>query len=107
MTALILALAGTAATFLIGLLTVWLNDRASMRTLVTQNNQTIVDNLQEERSDIKSDLNHVKRQVSALLMESRYKDDYINVLRDHIQTEKGPPPPAYPVALLRIASEGL
>lgn len=91
----------------IGLLGVWLNDRTAMRRLVQDSNRQLVDNLQEERVEIKRDLQQLKRQVSALLLQGRYKDDYINMLRAHIELRKPPPAPAYPAGLLNIASEGL
>jgi uncharacterized protein YoxC len=65
------------------------------------------DSLQEEKHEIKTDVSHLKRQVTGLLLEGRYKDDYINELRSHIELRKPPPPPHYPPQLLRIASEGL
>lgn len=104
------ALVGTAGVILaavIGLIGVWLSDRTQMRRLVADANQALVDNLQEERQNIKRDLEMVKRQVAGLLLQGRYKDDYINVLRSHIEQGKPPPPPEYPKALLHIASEGL
>lgn len=63
------------------------------------------DSLTDERTTIKADVGHLKQQVSGLLLQGRYKDDYINTLRSHIELDKGPPPPGYPVGLLRIASE--
>lgn len=98
---------GVVVAACLGLLGVWLSDRAVYRKMVADANQTLVENLQEERTEIKRDLAVVKRQVAMLMLQGRYKDDYINVLRDHIERELGPPPPAYPPALLRIASEGL
>lgn len=65
------------------------------------------DSLTAEKSQIKEDVAHLKHQVSALMLQGRYKDDYINTLRAHIELGKPPPPPAYPISLLRIASEGL
>lgn len=65
------------------------------------------DSLQHEKEDIKLDVATLKRQVTGLLLEGRYKDDYINELRSHIELRKPPPPPHYPPQLLRIASEGL
>lgn len=92
---------------LAGLVGVWLNDRTAMRRLVQDSNKQLVDNLQEERVEIKRDLQQLKRQVSALLLQGRYKDDYINMLRAHIELRKPPPAPSYPDGLLNIASEGL
>lgn len=89
----------------LGLAGVWLSDRTAMRKLVVNANQRLVDNLQEERQAIKRDLEQLKRQVAVLLLQGRYKDDYINMLRSHIEEGKGPPPPSYPQGLLRI--EGL
>lgn len=65
------------------------------------------DSLTEDKSQIKADVSQLKHQVSALLLQGRYKDDYINALRSHIEQGKPPPPPSYPHALLRIAAEGL
>lgn len=65
------------------------------------------DTLAEDKATIKEDVAALKRQVTALLLESRYKDDYINELRAHIESGKPPPPPHYPPQLLRIATEGL
>lgn len=107
MTAAIIATAGVIIAACLGLLGVWLSDRTSMKKLVADSNQALVDNLQEERQTIKRDLDQVKRQVAGLLLQGRYKDDYINELRSHIEQGKPPPPPGYPAALLRIASEGL
>lgn len=78
-----------------------------MRKLVADANQSLVDNLQEERQAIKRDLDQLKRQVAGLLLQGRYKDDYINELRSHIEQGKPPPPPNYPQGLLRIANEGI
>lgn len=91
----------------LALLGVWLSDRTAMKKLVADANDKLVDNLQEERSAIKADVAVLKRQVGGLLLQGRYKDDYINMLRDHIEKKKGPPPPGYPTELLHIAMEGL
>lgn len=107
MTIAVIGSGGVVVAALLGLLGVWLSDRASYKKLIADNNQSLVDNLQEERREIKRDLATVKKQVGLLLMQGRYKDDYINVLRDHIERELGPPPPGYPPQLLHIASEGL
>jgi UDP-N-acetyl-D-mannosaminuronate dehydrogenase len=92
---------------LLGLVGVWLSDRTQMKKMATDANARLVDNLQEERQQIKRDLELVKKQVSGLLLQGRYKDDYINELRSHIEQGKPPPPPSYPLGLLRIATEGL
>lgn len=105
MTIALVTTIGVVAAAGLGLLGVWLSDRTAMRKLVVHSNQQLVDNLQEERQSIKRDLEQLKRQVAVLLLQGRYKDDYINVLRTHIETGKGPPPPHYPAGLLRI--EGL
>lgn len=104
--AVIAALAGVVVAAF-GLFGVWLNDRTAMRRVVQESNAKLVDNLQEERIEIKRDLQQLKRQVSALLLQGRYKDDYINMLRAHIELRKPPPAPAYPAGLLNIATEGL
>lgn len=102
-----LATIGGAFAALAGLVGVWLNDRTAMRRMAQESNKQLVDNLQEERLEIKRDLQQLKRQVAGLLLQGRYKDDYINVLRSWIELRKGPPPPEYPAGLLTIASEGL
>jgi hypothetical protein len=90
-----------------GLVTVWVKDRREYQRLVLEANGRLVDQLQEERSEIKGQLTSVTRKVDILLLERRYSEDYINTLRSHINEGKGPPPPGYPPELLRIASEGL
>lgn len=67
----------------------------------------VYDNLQSEKTEIKDSVETLKREVAGLKLGGRYKDDYINALRSHIEQGKPPPPPAYPIGLLRIASEGL
>lgn len=42
-----------------------------------------------------------KAQIVILQGDNRVRDDYIEVLRRHIQLEKNPPPPAYPREMLR------
>lgn len=102
----IIGTVGVVIAAVLGLVGVWLSDRTQMRKLATDSNARLVDNLQEERQTIKRDLDTVKRQVAGLLLQGRYKDDYINELRSHIEQGKPPPPPSYPPGLLRIASEG-
>lgn len=101
------AVAGAIITAIAALTGVWINDRRNYQKLVLESNGKLVDQLQEERHEIKSDLRSVKGKVELLLLQGRYKDDYINVLRSHIETGKPPPPPGYPPELLRIAMEGL
>lgn len=101
----IIGAAGLIVAAALGLIGVWLSDRTAMRKLVSDANSRLVDNLQEERQAIKKDLAQLKRQVAMLMLQGRYKDDYINELRVHIESGKPPPPPAYPAGLLRI-SEG-
>lgn len=91
----------------LGLLGVWMNDRTAMRKLAQDSNSQLIDQLQQERTAIKRDVDMLKRQVAALLLQGRYKDDYINELRSHIEQGKPPPPPSYPAGLLHIAAEGL
>lgn len=67
----------------------------------------VYDNLQSEKTEIKDSVETLKREVAGLKLGGRYKDDYINTLRSHIEQGKPPPPPAYPIGLLRIAAEGL
>lgn len=107
MTVALVSSGGVVVAAVIALLGVWLSDRTAMRKLVAETNQQLVDNLQEERQNIKRDLEQLKHQVAMLLLQGRYKDDYINELRSHIEQGKPPPPPSYPAGLLRIASEGL
>jgi UDP-N-acetyl-D-mannosaminuronate dehydrogenase len=49
---------------LLGLVGVWLSDRTQMKKIATDANARLVDNLQEERQQIKRDLELVKKQVS-------------------------------------------
>lgn len=107
MTVMVLAPLGVVIAALVGLAGVWLSDRTQMKKLVSDANSVLVDNLQEERKEIKADLNQLKRHVGGLMLQGRYKDDYINELRAHIEAGNPPPPPTYPPGLLRIASEGL
>lgn len=107
MDATMIATLGGVAVAILGLVGVWLNDRTAMRKLVQDSNKQLVDNLQEERVEIKRDVQQLKRQVAALMLQGRYKDDYINTLRSHIELGKPPPAPSYPAGLLNIASEGL
>lgn len=107
MTGVVVTLIGVALTAAVGLLGVWMNDRAQMRSLVQSAHQALIDELQQERETIKQDLRRLKLKVDALLMERRYWEDYVNMLRAHISDGKPPPPPNYPEGLLRIASEGL
>lgn len=107
MSVAIVTTAGVIVAAMLGLIGVWLSDRTAMRKMIEQSNRQLVDNLQEERQEIKRDLATIKRQVAGLLLQGRYKDDYINELRSHIEQGKPPPPPSYPAGLLRIATEGL
>lgn len=107
MTVAIITTVGVILAAILGLIGVWLSDRTAMRRMVETSQQKLVDNLQEERQEIKRDLAVVKRQVGGLLLQGRYKDDYINELRAHIEQGKPPPPPSYPAGLLRLATEGL
>jgi len=103
----VIGAAGVVLAAVIGLLGVWRSDRTALQRVVTESNARLVDNLQEERQAIKRDVEQLKRQVSALLLQGRYKDDYINELRSHIEQGKPPPPPPYPAGLLRIVTEGI
>lgn len=107
MTIAVVSAAGFVLAAVIGLIGVWLSDRTQMKKLVQDANTRLVDNLQEERQAIKTDVAQLKRQVSGLLLQGRYKDDYINELRAHIEQGKPPPPPSYPKGLLHISTEGL
>lgn len=104
---IVAAIVTGALTLLGGLLTVWLNDRAQFRQLVTSGQDKQIERLDKERDEIKASLGHAHRKLDLVLLEGRYKDDYINSLRSHIEQGKPPPPPPYPEALLRIATEGL
>lgn len=68
--------------------------------------KSFLDQQARERESIRADVEKLKKQVANLGVQGRYKDDYINMLRSHIEEEKPPPPPSYPPALLRIAMEG-
>lgn len=91
----------------VGLVTVWINDRRNFQRLAIDANSKLVDQLQEERGEIKLTLVTVSHKVDMLMLQGRYKDDYINALRSHIEQGNPPPPPGYPPELLRIAMEGL
>lgn len=107
MSGLTATLVGVAISAVVGLVTVWINDRRAYKRLVSEQQQTLIDQLQEERKEIKDDVRHLRRMVDLALLQGHYKDDYINILRAHIEQRKPPPPPEYPAALLRIVSEGL
>lgn len=103
----LISAAGLVVAGVVGLVGVWISDRTQMKRMVSDANSVLVDNLQEERKEIKQDLQQLKRHVGGLMLQGRYKDDYINELRAHIEAGNPPPPPTYPPGLLRIASEGL
>lgn len=92
---------------LVAVVTVWVKDKRDYQTALMTANDKLIDQLQEERVAIKSDVAQLKNQVSGLLLQGRYKDDYINNLRSHIEQGNPPPPPNYPPELLRIGIEGL
>lgn len=92
---------------LVGIVTVWMKDKRDYQTALMAANDKLVDQLQEERSEIKDKLHRVSMKVDGLMLQGRYKDDYINSLRSHIEQGNPPPPPGYPPELLRIGVEGL
>jgi peptidoglycan hydrolase CwlO-like protein len=92
---------------IVGLVTVWIKDKRDYQSLIFTANDKLIDQLQEERGEIKDKLSRVAMKVDGLLLQGRYKDDYINALRSHIEQGNPPPPPNYPPELLRIGIEGL
>lgn len=82
----------------------WMNDRRTVQRAIFEGNRALVDNLQEERGELKERISVLENKVDMVLMQGRYKDDYINELRNHIETGKPPPPPNYPAALMGIAA---
>lgn len=90
-----------------GLITVWVKDKRDYQTAILGANDKLIDQLQEERNEIKEKLTRIAVKVDGLLLQARYKDDYINSLRSHIEQGNPPPPPGYPPELLRIGIEGL
>jgi peptidoglycan hydrolase CwlO-like protein len=106
-TPLLGSLIGALCAAVVGLITVWTKDKRDYQSLIMAANDKLIDQLQEERTEIKEKLARVSAKVDAVLLQGRYKDDYINMLRSHIEQGQPPPPPGYPPELLRIASEGM
>lgn len=99
----LIALSGTVATIFF----TWFKFRRSQTS--TDRNlgyDQIQEDLTNERASrvaneatLRSDIAELKRELIAVRLEMRIKDDYIGTLRRHIDQRKDPPPPAWPTAL--------
>lgn len=83
------------------LLGIYLGVRQTGRKTRTDAAQGLIDQLQEERGEIRKELNAVQVELRAIRERELIRDDYIQELRNHIREGLPPPPPEWPEGLRR------
>lgn len=91
-----LQVAGTVIVALIAAAVTWITTKVQHRG---KPENALIDQLQENIKEMKADIAVLKTEQTNSKRRERIMADYVNSLRQHIESGSPPPPPPWPSAL--------
>lgn len=97
----VLAILGTVGV-LWGGYTAYIKARGENKSSATEQWKSLYDGQRDEVTSMHTEIAKVNQRMDASVARERIRDDYIQILRQHIADGRPPPPPAWPAELLAI-----